>query len=153
MRLKPADMAPNSSRDATSTRADRSPASTRANPWRNCASGKNTNRYDAYSSATALPSASAAIPNWNACSSAVQRASWVSIADTKVSMCATKASARCAAGATAGGTAAPQAVRSPVHSAATAARLACDALSPGTNSGRAGSPARSSATLASNSRR
>lgn len=94
--------------------------------------------------------ASAIIASWKTLSTAVQRASCCSIAVTKASMRSTKDSACCAASTGPGGCGEVQAGRSSAHRRRTSAKVASQASSRGTKSGREGSPRRSSSTLSSN---
>ncbi len=150
MRLKPAASAPNSSLAPGSTRAPRSPASTRASPACNRDSGLKMNSQAEYSKAIALPMVNATITNCTAFRMAVSRDRWYSIADTKVSMRATKASACCAESSAPGPGETVHLALSSNQSRWTAAKACCDSPSCGTSSGRAGSPVCSTLTLWSN---
>ena len=98
----------------------------------------------------ALPMASTTIANCTAFRMPVSRARWYSMAETKVSMRATKASACCADRSAVGRGSADHWPLSSDQSRWTSAKAACDNASRGTKSGRVASPVRSTFTLWSN---
>jgi len=149
MSLKPADRAPNSSSRSTDTRADRSPSRKAFTPRVRPVRGDTITRLPTYSRATALAMARAIMASWNMCRMDVDCAISVSIAWTKRSMCAANASA-CTSVFWSTRSWASQRPRNRNQSACTSRKLVRDASDQGTNSGREGSPVRSSSRLRSN---